>query len=238
MATANSAVTATHVIFDLDGLLLDTEPIYTQVTQSIVGRFGKVYTWETKSKVIGKPPIEATTTLLHELGVPSDQLTPEQFLSECEEGLQALFPTCQLMPGAELLVRHFNELGIPLALATSSAERQLKVKISQHQDLFSLFKVLVHGEDKEIKQGKPAPDIFQVAASRLPVPPTSPASVIVFEDSLNGILAAKAANMKSVWVPDSNNKLTSEQQAIPDQLVTRLDKVDLTMFGLPNCSSV
>ena len=235
MAAENQAVT--HVIFDLDGLLIDTEPIYTQVTQSIIDRFGKEYTWELKSKVIGKPPIEATKTLLEGLGIPSDQMTAEEFLAECEEGLQKLFPTCSLMAGAELLIRHFHKLGMPLALATSSAGRQLEAKVSRHQELFSLFSVMVNGEDPEIKQGKPAPDIFQIAARRLPTQPVSPANVIVFEDSLNGILAAKAAAMKAVWVPDANNKLTHEERAIADQVATQLDKVDLSIFGIPNCPS-
>ena len=236
MAAENQPVNVTHVIFDLDGLLIDTEPIYTQVTQSIVDRFGKVYTWEIKSKVIGKPPIEASRTMLDGLGIPSDQITAEEFLAECEEKLQKLFPTCPLMPGAELLIRHFHKLGMPLALATSSAKRQMEAKISRHQELFSLFTVMVDGEDPEIKQGKPAPDIFQIAARRLSTPPDSPANVIVFEDSLNGILAAKAAAMKSVWVPDVNNKLNEEERAIADQVATQLDKVDLSMFGIPNCS--
>ncbi|KAI6650734.1 hypothetical protein LOD99_7785 [Oopsacas minuta] len=236
MATDSPSVIATHVIFDLDGLLLETESIYTQVTQSIINRFDKIYTWEVKSKVIGKPPLEATRTLLHELEISSEQLTPEQFLSECEEGFNKLFPTCVLMPGAELLIRHFHKLGIPLALATSSGKRHLDVKISRHQEIFSLFKVLVHGEDPEIKLGKPAPDIFQIAARRFPIPPKSPSDVIVFEDSFSGILAAKAANMNAVWIPDSNNKPTHEQIAIAHQVATQLDKVDLSMFSLPNCS--
>ena len=222
----------THAIFDLDGLLVDTEPIYTEVTQSIIERFGKVYTWELKSKVIGKPPLEATKTLLEGLGIPKDQMSPEDFLAECEEGLQKLFPSCKLLPGAEELIQHFHKLGIPLALATSSAKRHLEAKVSGYQDLFSLFKVMVNGEDPEIKQGKPAPDIFQIAAKRLPIPPTSPDKVIVFEDSFNGIKAAKAAGMKAVWVPDKNNKLAESEGTIADQVATQLDKVALSKFGL------
>ena len=226
--------TVTHVIFDLDGLLIDTEPIYTKVTQSIIERFGKEYTWELKSKVIGRPPIEATKTLLEGLGIPSDQMSPEEFLAECEEGLQKLFPNCELLPGAEALIRHFNRLDIPLALATSSAKRHLEAKVSRHQALFSLFKVMVNGEDPEIKQGKPAPDIFQIAAKRLPIPPASPDRVIVFEDSFTGIRAAKAAGMRAVWVPDRNNKPAESEVAVADQVAPQLDKVDLSKFGLQN----
>ena len=236
MAAGHQTSNVTHVIFDLDGLLIDTEPIYTQVTQSIVDRFGKVYTWEIKSKVIGKPPIEASRTLLDGLGIPSHQMTAEEFLAECEEALQKLFPTCALMPGAEMLIRYFHKLGMPLALATSSAKRQLEAKICRHQELFSLFSVMVNGEDPEIKRGKPAPDIFQIAARRWSTPPVSPSNVIVFEDSLNGILAAKAADMKCVWVPDVNNKLNEAERAIADQMATQLNNVDLSVFGIPNCS--
>ncbi|WP_411023503.1 HAD hydrolase-like protein, partial [Salmonella sp. s51228] len=96
-------------MFDLDGLLLNTEPIYTEVTQSIIGRFGKVYTWDVKSKVIGKIPAEATRTLLEGLGL-TEQLTVEEFLNESEQKICKLFPNCPLMPGAEKLIRHFHSL--------------------------------------------------------------------------------------------------------------------------------
>lgn len=75
-------------------------------------------------------------------------------------------------PGAERLIRHLHKTQVPFALATSSSERSVQTKIASYKELFSLFNHMVMGStDKEVKFGKPHPDIFLVAASRFPDKP-------------------------------------------------------------------
>ncbi|XP_020400505.1 (DL)-glycerol-3-phosphatase 2 isoform X2 [Zea mays] len=87
-----------HVIFDMDGLLLDTEGFYTTVQEKILMRFGKVFDWSVKAKMMGKTTAESTRILFEEFGL-AGLLTPEQFLEERETMLKKLLPTCVAMPG-------------------------------------------------------------------------------------------------------------------------------------------
>ena len=77
------------VIYDMDGLLLDTEIFYTQVTQKIVSRFGKTFDWSIKSQMIGLPAIESARYLVKTLDLP---ITPEQYVQDREHLLAELFP--------------------------------------------------------------------------------------------------------------------------------------------------
>ncbi|KAL6292637.1 hypothetical protein ACE6H2_000779 [Prunus campanulata] len=121
MANPSQAVSSrgpiTHVIFDMDGLLLDTEKFYTEVQEIILARYNKTFDWSLKAKMMGKKAIEASRVFVEETGI-SDTLTAEDFLVEREAKLQSMFPTSELMPGASRLIRHLHEKGIPFALAT------------------------------------------------------------------------------------------------------------------------
>uniref|UniRef100_A0A2P2JVJ3 2-deoxyglucose-6-phosphate phosphatase n=1 Tax=Rhizophora mucronata TaxID=61149 RepID=A0A2P2JVJ3_RHIMU len=88
----------THVIFDMDGLLLDTEKFYTEVQEIILARYNKTFDWSLKAKMMGKKAIEAAHVFVEETGI-SDSLSAEDFLVEREEMLKEMFPTSQLMPG-------------------------------------------------------------------------------------------------------------------------------------------
>uniref|UniRef100_A0A0E0LST0 glycerol-1-phosphatase n=1 Tax=Oryza punctata TaxID=4537 RepID=A0A0E0LST0_ORYPU len=94
-----------HVIFDMDGLLLgislsssDTEGFYTEVQEKILARYGKVFDWSLKAKMMGKKATESARIFVDECGLDG-LLTPEQFLEERESMLQELFPSCAVMPG-------------------------------------------------------------------------------------------------------------------------------------------
>jgi hypothetical protein len=88
----------THVLFDMDGLLLDTEGFYTKVQQDIVSKFGKEFSWNLKARMMGKKAIESARLLVKELQLEG-LLTAEEFLEQREAALDALFPTAELMPG-------------------------------------------------------------------------------------------------------------------------------------------
>lgn len=93
-------------------------------------------------------------------------VTLDQFISEFRSLSQQRLENVAFMPGAERLIKHLHENGVPICVATSSGEESVKVKTKNHQDVFKLFHHITKGTDPEVKEGKPAPDIFLLAASR------------------------------------------------------------------------
>lgn len=136
MATKTAFKKVTHCIFDLDGILLDTENIYKDVFSKMASKYGKRYTPKVQMKVMGRPIVESFTALAKELKLPT---TADKLFKECKTQMEKLFLTCHLMPGAEKLVRHLHNHKIPIAVATSSHEDSYKLKITNHKEFFSLF---------------------------------------------------------------------------------------------------
>jgi len=190
-----ASLTRTHVLFDMDGVLLDTERLYTQATQSIVGRYGKVFGPDLKRETMGRDAQVSARILVERLGVP---LTADEFLAERGPILEALVAECRAMDGAEAFVRSLRALGIPMAVATSSDRDIYRLKTRSH-GWFDVFDAIVCGDDPRVRAKKPAPDIFLAAAQDLRA---APAECVVFEDSLAGVEAALAAGMRVIALPD------------------------------------
>ncbi|KAM6579464.1 hypothetical protein CsatA_003238 [Cannabis sativa] len=220
----------THVIFDMDGLILDTEKFYTEVQEIILARFNKTFDWSLKAKMMGKKSIESAKIFVEETGI-SDSLTPEDFLIERESMLQKMFPTSELMPGASRLIRHLHAKGIPICVATGSHKRHFALKTQQHGELFSLMHHVVLGDDPEVKKGKPSPDVFLAAANRFEGGPINPDKIIVFEDAPAGVQGAKNAGMFAVMVPDA--RLDSSLYGPADQILNSLLDFNPSEWGLP-----
>uniref|UniRef100_A0A131YQD2 pseudouridine 5'-phosphatase n=1 Tax=Rhipicephalus appendiculatus TaxID=34631 RepID=A0A131YQD2_RHIAP len=230
MATDSRAAfkPVTHVLFDMDGLLLDTESSYTEATQRVTQRYGKDYTWEVKSAVMGTAGSESTRIIIDRLQLP---LTVEELEAELHQMHRELFPTAQLMPGAERLVSHLQRSGVPIAVATSSKRDSFELKTSRHKELFAKFHHIVcGGDDAEVPRGKPHPDIFLVATGKFENAPP-PEKVLVFEDSPNGVLAAVAAGMQVVMVPDPRVDEDSRKSAT--LCLNSLEDFKPELFGLP-----
>ncbi len=221
-----AAVTpVTQVLFDVDGLLLDTETIYTAVTSRIVGRFGKVFDWRYKGNMIGRPALDSARYLVQALNLP---ISAEEYLAERDDLLRRNFAACEALPGAEKLVRHLHRHHIQMAVATSSSRDLFDLKITRHADWFALFDAVVSGDDPAVARGKPAPDIFRVAADRLGA---APDSTLVFEDSPAGLAAGLAANMRVIAVPDPN--MDKSRYAGAEAILGSLREFVPQNYGLP-----
>lgn len=157
------------------------------------------FTWELNKKTLGLRGEDWVPLVLRELHI-EDKISVNSFLCEWEAALGLLIDQVQLMPGAADLIAYFKEIGIPLAIATSSHAASFSRKRDHHRDFFENFQVFICGDDPALKRGKPAPDIYLMAADQLGVDPTK---CLVFEDALSGVLAAKAAGMFCCAVPDA-----------------------------------
>ncbi len=213
------------VIFDMDGVLLDTERFYTEVTQHIVGRFGKTFDWSVKGQMIGRKALDSARYLVAALELP---ITPEEYLAEREAALAVLMPTAGAMPGAVELTTDLRARGVPQALATSSSRPLFELKTRRHTAWFArTFSVVITGDDPRLRHSKPAPDIFLLAAADLGI---DPAACLVVEDAPAGVEAARAAGMQVVAVPDPG--MDRSRYAHADLVVGSLADVDVEMLNV------
>lgn len=216
----------THVIYDNDGLLLNTEHIYTIVTRSIVEPYGKTFDWSVKSKMIGRKAQESAQVLVDELELP---FSAQHYLDVRNERLQALFPSAEAMPGAEDLTRSLKSQGVLQAVASSSDRPNFDLKTQEHQEWFSIFDAVVLGDHPLVTRGKPAPDIFLLAAEALGA---KPEHCLVFEDSVVGVEAALTANMSVIAVPDPN--MDKKSYADAHQILNSLEEFQPKLWNLPH----
>ncbi|XP_022226127.1 probable pseudouridine-5'-phosphatase [Drosophila obscura] len=218
----------THCIFELDGLLLDSERLYTRAVQKILDPFGHIYSFDLKLRCMGKSTSESADLIIDSYQLP---ISRTQFQRLHKQHSREHLGSVGLMPGVERLLRHLQTSGVPMAIETSGNRELYELKVRPHAQLFEVFQHAVVGSsDSEVKQGKPAPDIFLLAASRFKDPP-KPENCLAFESSLLGMQAALNAGMQVVLVPDP---LLSIQLSAPAALRLRsLEAFRPQYFGLP-----
>lgn len=204
----------THLIYDLDGLLLDTETLHTKVNQMIANRYGQTIDPALQFKLCGRKSKDSAKLIVETLKLP---VTVETYIQEKDAIIYQYYPNVPPLAGAVRLTQHFAAHQIPQAIATSSSSRPFAAKTQSHQAWFSIFKYIIKGDNPSIKQGKPAPDIFLIAAEELGA---KPEQCLVFEDSLAGVAAARAAQMSVVAVPapDMDKSLYTEADQVLNSL--------------------
>jgi pseudouridine 5'-phosphatase len=215
----------THVLFDMDGVLLDTEPLYTLAYNNIVQQYGKEYGWDIKSKMLGLAKMDGARLLIESLQLP---ISVDELLILQDIEFKKLFPDTKAVVGAIPLVTNLSDNKIPIALATSSNAVFLEIKSKNHKDWFSKFSAIVTGDNPDVKNGKPAPDIFLVAAKCLNA---TPESCLVFEDAPAGVRAAIAAGMSVIAIRDPH--MDEHLFADADEVLSCLTEFDGTKWGLP-----
>src|SRR5437867_8787622 len=185
----------TAVIFDLDGVLADSEPWWNEIDAKLLGEYGVIYRGEYHRNVLGvsyRLAIEFYKKAFG-LSVPTEELMRRR--GEIAEEFFA--KRIGLFPSTRSTLEELRQMNRRLAVATSSVSGSARPFLDRHR-LTAFFDVIVTGE--EIERGKPAPDIYLRAAAKLCVPVDA---CLVIEDALSGIAAAKAAGMRVAAIPDT-----------------------------------
>jgi HAD superfamily hydrolase (TIGR01509 family) len=182
------------VIFDMDGLILDTEPLYRRVWQAAAGECGYRLSDAYFLRLVGRRSADCRRMLLEDFG---PQFPLERVLDCARRHHKRAFNgPIPLKSGLIELLDDLDRRRLRRAVATSTDRRRASTQLGA-AGLLERFEHLTTGD--EVEHGKPAPDIFLAAASKLGVPPNH---CLVLEDSEPGIAAAHAAGMMPVMVPD------------------------------------
>jgi HAD superfamily hydrolase (TIGR01509 family) len=182
------------VIFDLDGVLADSEPWWNQIDAKLLAEYGVSYRGEYHRNVLGvnyRLAVEFYKNAFH------ISASVEELMRRRGEIATDFFANrVDLFPSAKTTLEQLREMKLPLAVATSSVSASARPLLDR-TGIRSLFSVVITGD--EVQQGKPHPDIYLLAAKKLGI---SPETCLVIEDSLAGIAAGKAANMRVAAIPD------------------------------------
>ena len=212
-------------LFDLDGLLLDTEPLHAEAWQQASSHFGRVLEAEELLALRGRRRHDCADQVRQWIGGSGAAAVPsrETLLAVRQPIAEALLIHAAPMPGAPELVRHCQALEIPMALATSSSKAAVELKAAPHPWL-ACISVRVHGDDPLLQRGKPAPDVFLLAAERLGVDPNL---CWAFEDSPAGVQAARAAGCRVHVLPPNHLSSQQRQELYPgiDRFLSSLEEI-------------
>jgi HAD superfamily hydrolase (TIGR01509 family) len=204
------------VVFDLDGVLLQSEEVWDAVRERYVRERGGRYDEQVQRAMMGMSAPEWSRFLHDEAGVPDE---PEQINRDVvARMLEAYRRELPLLPGAVEAVRR-AAAKLPLALASSS-NREVFEEVLELAGLSECFRVTV--SSGEVARGKPAPDVYLEAARRLGVAPERCAAV---EDSHAGIRSAKAAGMRVVAIPNPGYPPDEEALELADVTLANLDEL-------------
>lgn len=192
----------TAVVFDLDGVLVDSEPIHFRAANRVLARYGTAIGEAEYREFIGLGEFATWDAWSQRYGMTIP--VKELLAAHTEARLQEIAAGVTAIDDAVQLARRLHAAGLRLAIASSSTRTVIDALLAA-VGLADLFPVRVSGEDPDVRQSKPAPDVYLAAAARLGVPP---AGCLAIEDSGPGVMAAKRAGMLCIAVP---NRWTAEQ---------------------------
>lgn len=214
------------VIFDMDGVLIDSEPVHYQANKQLMEHMGYEISYEYYKQFIGSTCTRMWQTIIRDYGVDK---TVEWLLAESDKICDDIIRENGYPPvkGAVNLVKDLEQAGYILAVASSSKPERIERNVTT-LDIKHCFDKLVSGEN--VINPKPAPDVFLKAASQIGV---SPEECIVIEDSDNGVKAAKAAGMVCIGYlnPGSGEQSLSEA----DYIVESLENIDSFFVNMVYC---
>ena len=204
------------VVFDLDGVIVDSEQVWDEVRVDLVQAAGLPFPAEATRAMMGMSSPEWSRYLVEQLGVPG---TPDQAnAAVVERMLERYADGPPFIPGAVDAVRRIGKRW-PIGVASSS-NRELIDVVLDAAGLASLVRVAVSSE--EVGRGKPAPDVYLEAMRRLGVEPRHAAAV---EDSHNGIRSAKSAGLRVIAVPNLHFPPDAESLALADVVIASISEL-------------
>jgi HAD superfamily hydrolase (TIGR01509 family) len=204
------------VVFDLDGLLIDSEQVWDEARQELARERGGRWTETASRDMMGMSSLEWSRYMHDVVGVVDP---PEEISGEVVRRLEEIYRRqVPLLDGAVEAVERFAARW-PLALASSS-NRELIDLVLELTGLAQFFRVTVSSE--EVPRGKPEPDVYLEAARRLGIAAERCAAV---EDSENGIRSAKAAGMRVLAIPNPRYRPGDEALALADAVVSSLEEL-------------
>lgn len=212
------------VIFDSDGVIMDTVPMYNQATEEVIGQEipdSFIITINGLSEHVFGERLIAKYNL---------SMTADQFVRRRLDVLHNLLPTAKRVAGIDRIIKKLREMNIPMAVATSATRESHQRKTMNHREFFGeYFQYELCGD--EVSNAKPSPEIFQKAAAK--IGNIKPENVLVFEDAVNGIKAACSAGMASVLraLPgvDYSEEL-KRMDATPSHIVNHFDQFNFDVF--------
>jgi len=208
------------VIFDMDGVMIDSEPLWEKAERILLARRGIDYNPTYRDKIVGLNQKDSGRLLKETFNLPE---TIEELLAERINLIVRIYEEeLELIPSLKTILKELKKSGFLLALASSSPLRVINLVLNRFS-LNQFFSVVVSGESVEF--GKPHPDIYLYTAKKLGV---EPEECVVIEDSINGVKSAKSAGMLCIAIPDK--RLNQKEFQLADLVIDRLDKISVQLI--------
>jgi HAD superfamily hydrolase (TIGR01509 family) len=213
------------IIFDLDGVLADSEPWWSKIDAELLAEYGATYRGEYHQNVVGVSYRLAVEFYKNAFGLFAP--TEELMRRRGEIATEFFADRVGLFPNVKEVLEELRQMKLHLGVATSSVSASARPFLDRHQ-LTGFFDVIVTGE--EVERGKPAPDIYLCAAQKIGIPAEA---CLVVEDALPGAAAAKAAKMRVAAIPDRRFVDPHEYEKEADYVLSSLKELPALIRKLP-----
>nr|XP_027205613.1 pseudouridine-5'-phosphatase-like [Dermatophagoides pteronyssinus] len=232
----------THVIFDLDGTLIDSEKHLFQSTNDVLNEFGKTFDWNIRSKTLGLHLQKSAPIIIEHFNL---SIEPIDYIDKVLLRFKSYVQGdnggygIQLLPGVKRLVTHLSRHNIPMAICTGCKEDTFRYKTQPFGDFFRSGNLFHHfviaGSDPEIgEQNKPNPLPYLICIERFNENGhrINPKQVLAFEDSPTGLQSAIDAGCQTIFIPDPKLDLNS-LPVQPSIILKSMEHFQPEKFGLP-----
>ena len=211
------------IIFDMDGVLIDSENLWQQAEQDLFREVGFSIGDDLLVQTRGLRSVDMVDHWCRMFRITD--IAPQTLLERYDNRMtEALRTRVPLMEGAREAIGFFREKGLPLALASCSAMNQIEAAMDRHQ-LRDHFEFMISASDG--MPGKPHPEIYLQTAEKMGVDPTQ---CLAIEDSFYGLISAKAARMKVLSMPDPE-EYEQERFGAADLKIRSLTEINDTLFN-------